>query len=86
MLKILKKILRKLFKNKLQITYFALLMGFLNLVFFHFPFFNFVINNTDYKSLNGILLTVSLIVAVLIVNAFVFYIVLSLSRIVGKSS
>jgi len=84
MLKILKKILRKLFKNKLQITYFALLMGFLNLVFFHFPFFNFVINNTDCKSFNGILLIVSLIVAVLIVNAFVFYIVLYLSRMVGK--
>lgn len=82
---VLRNILRKLFKSNLQIAHFALSMSFLNLVFFHFPFFTFVFDSVDYKSFNSIVLIISLIIAMLLVNAFVFYLILSLSRVVGKS-
>ncbi len=81
---ILKNIHRKIFTSNLQITHFALLVSLLNLVFFHFPFFGFVLNNADYKSFIGIVLIISLIIAVLLVNAFVFYLILFLSRYLGK--
>ncbi|WEK21023.1 MAG: phosphoethanolamine--lipid A transferase EptA [Candidatus Pedobacter colombiensis] len=72
-------------KNNLKITHFALLMSFLNFLFFHFPFYSFVFKNVDYKSLNGIVLIISLIVLMLVLNAFVFYLICFLSRFVGKS-
>lgn len=84
MLEVLKKVVRKLFNSNMQVARFALLMSFLNFIFFHYPFFKFVFENVDYRSLNGIILVISLIIAVLVVNAFVFYLVLYLSRIVGK--
>lgn len=71
-------------KNSIKITHFVLLMSFLNLVFFHFPFYCFVFQNLDYKSLNGIVIIISLIIIMLVVNAFVFYLLFSLSRFVGK--
>lgn len=71
-------------KNNLKITHFALLMSFLNFLFFHFPFFSFVFHNVDYKSLNGVFLIISLMVVVLVVNAFIFYLLCFLSRYVGK--
>ncbi|MBX3239876.1 MAG: phosphoethanolamine--lipid A transferase EptA [Chitinophagaceae bacterium] len=74
----------KRLKNNLQITHFVLLMSFLNLLFFHFPFYRFVLKNLDYKSLSGIIAIVSLIILMLVVNAFVFYLIFFLSRFVGK--
>lgn len=71
-------------KNNLKITHFVLLMSFLNLVFFHFSFYSFVFQNLDYKSLNGIVIIISLVIIMLVVNAFVFYLLFSLSRFVGK--
>ena len=71
-------------KNNLKLTHFVLLMSALNFLFFHLPFFNFVFNNVDYKSGNGILLIVSLMILMLVLNAFVFYLLFSLSRYVGK--
>ncbi len=71
-------------KNNLKITHFVVLMSFLNFLFFHLPFYTYVFNNVDYKSLNGIVLIISLIVLMLVLNAFVFYLIFSLSRYVGK--
>lgn len=71
-------------KNNLKITHFALLMSALNFLFFYFPFYNFVFNNVDYKSLNGVILIISLITLTLVLNAFVFYLIAFLSRFVGK--
>ncbi|MDN3677115.1 phosphoethanolamine--lipid A transferase EptA [Flavobacterium paronense] len=71
-------------KNSLKITHFVLVMSLLNFLFFHYPFFKFVFNNVDYKSLNGIILIVSLMVLMLVLNAFVFYLIFFLSRYVGK--
>ena len=71
-------------KNNLKITHFVLLMSLLNFLFFHYPFFKFVINNLEYKSFNGITIIISLIILMLVLNAFVFYLIFFLSRYVGK--
>jgi lipid A ethanolaminephosphotransferase len=71
-------------KNNLKIIHFALLMSCLNFLFFHYPFFKFVFNNVDYKSLNGILIVISLVILMLVLNAFVFFLFFFLSRFVGK--
>ena len=72
-------------KYNLKIIHFVLLISFLNLLFFHFPFYSFVFNNVDYQSLNGITIISSLIILMLVVNALVFYLIYFLSRFVGKS-
>jgi lipid A ethanolaminephosphotransferase len=71
-------------KNDLKLTHFVLLMSVLNFLLFHFPFYTFVFKNLDYKSFNGIFLIITLIILMLVVNAFVFYLVFFLSRKVGK--
>ncbi|MEJ5106132.1 phosphoethanolamine--lipid A transferase EptA [Chryseobacterium sp. MYb328] len=71
-------------KNNLKLLDFALLMSFLNFIFFHIPFFTFVFSKVDYKSLNGVVLIISLIILMLVANAFAFYLIFFLSRIVGK--
>lgn len=74
----------KILKNNLQLTPFVVLMSLLNFVFFHFPFYAFVFNNVDYKTFNGVILVTSLVILMLVVNAFVFYLIFFLSRVVGK--
>jgi lipid A ethanolaminephosphotransferase len=71
-------------KSNLKITHFVLLMSFLNFLFFHLPFFTFVFNNIDCTSINGITIIISLIILMLVLNAFVFFLIFSLSRVVGK--
>ncbi len=71
-------------KNNITVTRFALLMSFLNFILFHFPFYTFVFNNVDYKSLNGVVIITSLVILMLLVNAFVFYLLFFLSRFAGK--
>ncbi|MEZ4877438.1 MAG: phosphoethanolamine--lipid A transferase EptA [Flavobacterium sp.] len=71
-------------KNNLKITHFVLLMSCLNFLFFHLPFFTFVFKNLEYKSFSGISIIISLIILMLVLNAFVFYLIFSLSRRVGK--
>jgi len=71
-------------KNNLKLTHFVLLMSMLNFLLFHFPFYVFVFKNVDYKSLNGIIIITSLIILMLVVNAFAFYLIFFLSRFVGK--
>ena len=57
-------------KNKIKITPFALILSVFNFLFFHYPFFKFVLNNVDYKSFNGVMMIVSLVVLMLILNAW----------------
>jgi len=73
-----------MFRNSVTLTRFVLLMSCITFLFFHYPFFAFVCNNVEYKSLNGILLIISLIIIMLVANAFVYYLIFSLSRYVGK--
>ncbi len=72
-------------KNSVKLIHFVSIVSFLNFLLFHFPFFKFVVNNLDYKSLNGITIIVSLVIAMIVVNALVFYLLLSLSRVLGKT-
>ncbi len=71
-------------KNNFKIIHFVLLLSCINFLFFHYPFFNFVFNTIDYKSLNGIFVVISLVVLMLVLNAFVFFLIFFLSRFVGK--
>src|SRR5690348_13683969 len=72
-------------RGNLKLLHFVLLMSLLNFLFFHFPFFTFVFKNVDYKSLNGIVIIISLIILMLVANAFTFYVFCFLSRYIGKS-
>lgn len=78
------KLIQCILKSSLKITHFALLMSFINFVFFHYPFFKFVVNNLDYSSFNGIIIIISLVIAMLVANFFAFYLILFLSRYFGK--
>lgn len=68
----------------LSLTHFVLIMGFLNFILFHYPFFVFVFNHIDYTSFNGILAISSLMVLMVIANAFVFYLFFGISRRISK--
>jgi lipid A ethanolaminephosphotransferase len=71
-------------KNNFKITHFVALLSVFNFLFFHLPFFTFVFNNVNYKSISGITIIISLIILMLVLNAFVFYLIFSLSRNFGK--
>ena len=71
-------------KNNFKISQFILAISLVSLVLFHWPFYRFVFNNLDYKSLNGVAIVGSLIVIMLALNFFVFYILFFISRRVGK--
>ncbi len=73
-----------LLKKNIKLYYYALIVSFINLLLYYYPFYKFVVNNIDAKSLNGIVLLVSLTVLAIVLNALVFYIGLFLLRIVGK--
>ena len=72
------------FEQGIKITPFVFLMSIFNFLSYHLPFFKFVVNNVSYKSFNGIIIIISLIILMLVLNAFVFYIIFFLSRFVGK--
>ncbi len=72
-------------KSSIKLPHFVLLVSLFQLLFFHIPFFKFVIDNIDTASFLGIFLIISLITAVLVVNALVFYLLSSISIILGKA-
>lgn len=71
-------------KKSLKLELFVLLLSLLNFLFFHLPFFRFVFSNFDYKTFNGIILIVSLVIVMLVLNAFVFYLLYFISRRLAK--
>ncbi|MBF8457803.1 phosphoethanolamine--lipid A transferase EptA [Kaistella sp. G5-32] len=71
-------------KNDIKITHFVLIMSALLFLLFHYPFFKFVFNNVDYKSFTGVFIIVSLVISMLVANAFVLFLFFFLSRFVGK--
>jgi lipid A ethanolaminephosphotransferase len=70
--------------KKIKLSHYALIISFINLVLYQFPFFKFVFRNIEASSKNGIFLITSLIIASFITNALVFYIGLFLLRSFGK--
>lgn len=71
-------------KNSFKLSQFVLIICILNLLFFHFPFFNYIFSNIDYTSFSGALLCLSMLVLVVLANYFVFYILFFISRRFGK--
>ena len=71
-------------KNDIKITHFVLIMSILNFLFFHFPFYNFVYSDLNCKTFNGVAIISSLIILMIVLNAFVFYLFFSISKFVGK--
>ncbi len=70
--------------GKKKLSHYALIVSFITLILYHFPFYKFVLRNIDINSLNGISLLVSLTILAIFLNALVFYIGLYLLRTVGK--
>ena len=64
---------KKLFINISPIR-FALIIGVLNLVLYHLPFFRFVIGHVNFNKISGFLITGSLIILIPLLNALVVYI------------
>ncbi|UGS20091.1 phosphoethanolamine--lipid A transferase EptA [Flavobacterium cyclinae] len=71
-------------KNNFKILPFVLIISSLNFLFFHIPFFNFVFENINYKSISGVFVITSLVILMIVLNAFVFFLFLFLSQRVGK--
>ncbi|MDP5096327.1 MAG: phosphoethanolamine transferase domain-containing protein, partial [Flavobacterium sp.] len=71
-------------KNNFKILSFVLFISCLNFLFFHIPFFNFVFENINYKSFSGVFVIASLVVLMIVLNAFVFFLLLYLSQRIGK--
>ena len=71
-------------KNDIKITHFVLIMSILNFIFFHLPFYNFVYSDLNCKTFSGIAIISSLIILMIVLNAFVFYLFFSISKFVGK--
>ena len=71
-------------KNNFKITHFVVIMSSLLFILFHYPFFKFVFNNVDYKSFTGVSIIVSLVIAMLVANAFALFQIFFFSRLVGK--
>lgn len=79
------QLLKRYWSNNIKLLHFALLISFINFIFFHYPFFRFVIQHHDPASLNGIFVIISLGILALVLNAFVFYLLCYASRRVGKA-
>ena len=70
--------------RKIKLKYFAIFFSLLNLLFYYYPFYKFIWNNIDVSTTNGILLIISITLAAIILNALFFYIILYLTRRIGK--
>lgn len=71
--------------KNIKTSYFALLSSIAILLLFHYPFFAFVISNVEHKTFNGILLITSLLTLMLVVNFFTIYLILAISKKIGKA-
>jgi lipid A ethanolaminephosphotransferase len=76
--------LKRILTSKIKLAHFVLIVSFLNFLLFHYPFFRFVVNNINYKNFNGIIVISSLIILMLVLNAFIFYLIFYISRRAGK--
>ena len=76
--------LKKWLQSSIKLSSFVLLISTINFLFFHYPFYKFVFNNINYKTVNGVILIASLVLIMIVFNAFFFFLILFLSRVVGK--
>ena len=73
----------KFLKHKIDLIRVSAVLSLFTLAAFHLPSFRFVLDNIE-GGLNGILITVGLVILMLALNFFVYYLVLFLGRFVGK--
>ena len=71
-------------KNNIKITHFVIIVSCLTLLLFHLPFYKYVIENLTVNSATGIILIITLLIAMVVVNALIFYFFCLISRIFGK--
>jgi len=70
--------------NSLKLGPFVLILSFSNFLLFHLPFFKFVFESLNHTSLSGIIIIISLIILMLVLNAFVFYLLFILSQALAR--
>ncbi|WP_228237793.1 phosphoethanolamine--lipid A transferase EptA [Allomuricauda sp. M10] len=71
-------------RHNVNLVHFVLVASAINFIFFHYPFFKYAFTALDYKTLGGTTIIVSLVIAMLLANAFVLYLIFFFSRLVGK--
>ena len=71
-------------KAKLPAARMAALISLANCLFFHIPFFSFVVGNLNYAGFSGIMTISSLILLMLVLDFLVFYLLLYLTGIFGR--
>ena len=71
-------------KNNIKLTYFVLIISLFTFLLFHFPFFKFVFSTLECRSLGGITIIINLMILMLTLNAFIFYFMFFLPKIIGK--
>ena len=72
------------FNRKRSIAYVCSLLSIYTLVAFHYPFFSYVAENVNHN-FNGIWIIFSLVIVMLALNYLIYYLLLYLGRVVGKS-
>lgn len=72
-----------IFKKKTSLTIVCIALSVFTMIAFHIPFFRLVLNNIE-GGFNGILITGSLGIIMLVLNFFIYYLLLFAGRIVGK--
>ena len=70
-------------RKPISITWMSAVLSIYTLFAFHIPFFRDVIDNVQ-ANFNGVLITVSMVMLMLVLNYFIYYIILFCGRIVGK--
>lgn len=78
---LLQKIVNSLKEQKL--TTFAATISLINLVLFHAPFYQYVLDNIE-NGFNGIFIVISLVIIMWLANFLVFTLLLFLGRLIGK--
>ncbi len=71
-------------KRKIKSSYFVLIASTLNVLLYYIPMFQFAVDNLNNKGLDRVFMLASLLVLTVVLNAFVFYILLFASRFIGK--
>ena len=72
-----------IFKKKTSLAIVCIALSVFTMVAFHIPFFRLVLNNIE-GGFNGILITGGLGIIMLVLNFFIYYLLLFAGRIVGK--
>lgn len=73
----------EIFKKKTSLTIVCIALSVFTMVAFHIPFFRLVLNNIE-GGFNGVLITSGLGIIMLVLNFFIYYLLLFAGRMVGK--